>query len=92
MKVLISEVINDLYKHNNKNYEYLLETIINSFDPKCSNIAIKEVNGVLFNSPKTVIEISESMIDSIKNMMNLEEVKMETVELLLWIAIFFPEI
>lgn len=92
MKVLVSKVIKELYQKNHKNYEYALESVINGFDPECYESAIKDVVEIKVNSEKVEVEVPDSAIHSIKELLGIDEVKTETIELLLWVAVLFPEI
>lgn len=92
MKVLISKSIIELYQDNHKSIDYALECLINGLDPSCYEKAIKDVKGIMVNSDKEEIEISDTTIELIKDLLNEKDVKMETIELFIWVAVLFPEI
>lgn len=92
MKVEISKVVRDLYQENNKNYEYAIESLLNSLDPNSYESAITDIKKIESGSEKVEIDISDTTVKTIQAALNIENIKMETIELLLWVAVLFPEI
>lgn len=92
MKVSISKAIKDLYQESHKNYEYALESLMNSLDPATYVKAIKDIKRIDSISKERVeVEIPDSAVNMLKGLLDENEVKTETVELLLWVAVLMPE-
>ena len=92
MKVSISKVLKDLYQESHKNYEYALESLMNSLDPATYAKAIKDIKSIeSVSEEKVEIEILDSAVNMLKGALDENEVKSETVELLLWVAVLMPE-
>ena len=92
MKIMVSQKIKELYTKSNKNTDYALSCIINSFDPECCERALHDVAEIKFNSEKTPIDVSERTIQEIKELLCESTITNEVVEILLWITVLFPEI
>ena len=92
MIVSVSRRLADLYTKKNKNYEYSLEMLINSFDPDCYDEAVRLLESYKFSGDKIELEISKECAESIKELFSNQEIDSDKVELILWIAVLFPEI
>lgn len=91
LKIAVSNVLKGLYESSHKNYEYALDYVINSLDPDCYKKAIDDIAELKIKSERVEIEIPETIVDSVKQLMD-DDVSAETIELLLWVAVLFPEI
>ena len=93
MKLIINELIINEYKKAHKNFDYALDTLMNSLDPKhyldvyniVSEFKIKDSN-------YQEVEIGEEVIERIRNEFNKNLIDSSVIELLLWVALLFPEV
>lgn len=92
MKIMVSKRIIELYKETNKNLDYALNSIVNSFDPECYEKAMRDVAEIRFNSEKVPVDVSESVMQIIKDSFCEDSITNGLIEVLLWIAVLFPEI
>lgn len=92
MKVMISKTVRDLYQESHKNYEYALESIMNGLDPETYIKAIKDIKKLESVGEKVEVNISDSATEMLKELLSVNEIESNTMELLLWVAVLFPEI
>lgn len=92
MKFDISKNLNELYKSKHRNMDYSLDLIINSMDPETCKTAIEMVSELNLGEEKTSIDINSDSVSAIKELVSKETINEKVVELLLWVAILYPEI
>lgn len=91
MKYSISNKLVNVYKNSHKNYDYALLSILGYFDSQCLDDALEIVRCINLDGDKTEIEIGDSALSEIRNYIPEKFVKAEVIELLLWVAVLFPE-
>lgn len=92
MTISISSSLFQLYEQSHKNYDYCLGFLLDSIDSKCAAKAIPLAMPFSCSDEKTQITISQSNLNQIKSVLSIEDISAEVIELLLYIAVFFPEI
>ena len=92
MTISISSSLLQLYEQSHKNYDYCLGFLLDSIDSKYAAKAISLVPQFSCSDEKTQITISQSRLNQIKSVLSIEEMPADVIELLLYIAVFFPEI
>lgn len=92
MKVQVSKTVKDLYQESHKNYQYALESLLNSLDPATYVKALQDVKKMDSVTDMVEIEIPDSTVNMLKDLLDVEEVKNEIIGVLLWVAVLLPEI
>lgn len=90
MNYQISKVLYNLYDEKVKNINYSLQQLLDSLDRGTSSEALSKISSK--NSEETVnIMIDEVNLKKI-NLFWKKEINNEIIEILLWIAVMFPEV
>ena len=92
MKIKVYKDIYNLYIKSHKNFDYAIDGILNSFDPECYEDALANILELKLNCERVELEISENIVRKIREALNLDKVKDELIEVLVWVAVLFPEI
>ena len=92
MEVKVSVSLQQIYKESRKNYDMALMTLLDSFDQKTFKKAIDIINPISLKGKVTTVKIGESAVNQIKDTFECEDVSAELINLLLWVAVLFPEI
>ncbi len=94
MEIKIPSFLYDLYKENHKNLDMALMTLLNSFDPKIYQKALRSILPIAAkeNEDRKSVKIGATAISQIKDAFDNQEINEELINTLLWIAVLFPEI
>lgn len=92
MEVRISAELQQIYIKNHKNYDMALMTLLDSLDQEAYKKAFEIINPISLKGDVITIKIGGSALNQIKETFECEEVNNDFANLLLWIAVLFPEV
>lgn len=92
METRISKELQKIYKDSNKNYDMALMRLLDSLDPEVFQRAFDIIKPISLKGEMVTIKIGDSVTKQIKDAFECEEVNENLINLLLWIAVLFPEI
>ena len=90
MRVNVSEKLCMTFKQVNKNMDYSLRSLVDSLDPVSCPQLIALADSFELGAVKVSCDISDDTIDTINQLFG--KCDNNTVELLIWISAFLPEI
>lgn len=92
METRISKELQKIYKDSHKNYDMALMRLLDSLDPEVFQRAFDIIKPISLKGEMVTIKIGDSVTEQIKDAFECEEVSENLINLLLWIAVLFPEI
>ncbi len=92
MKVRISKKLSDLYGEQHKNFDYAINSALNSFDPDSFVTCFNIVNNFELDGEKCEIKLGNELVGRIASDLGTDNLDDKIVELLLWIGAVFPEV
>lgn len=90
MTINISNKLKKILADTHKNPDYSLRCFIDGIDSECCSDLIKAMDSYDLGKTEATIEISDSTIEDINSLFG--NANRETIELLVWISVFLPEI
>ncbi len=92
MEVMISSDLQRIYKESHKNYDMAVMTLLDSFDPNVFPSAFEIIDSFSCTGELVAIKLGKTAVEQIKSTFEDKEVTSGLINILLWIAVLFPEI